>query len=198
MSLFRIDNRKISPIKSTTFEANDMQERKDLQDMLRSQIDVIAPDVLIVAEEFGEWEDSRRRIDLLGVDKEANLVVIELKRTDDGGHMELQALRYAAMISALTFSRLVEVFEDFRTRNGGETDAEQELLTFLGWDDIDEDLFGNRVKIILVAADFSKELCTSVMWLADFGVDIRCIRIAPYLHDEDVLLDIQTVIPLPR
>jgi hypothetical protein len=56
----------------------------------------------VIAEEFSEWEDSRRRIDLLGGDRDGNLVVIELKRTEDGGHMELQAIRYAAMVSALT------------------------------------------------------------------------------------------------
>jgi RecB family endonuclease NucS len=44
----------------------------------------------LVAAEFGDWEDSRRRIDLLAIDKAANLVVIELKRTEDGGHMELE------------------------------------------------------------------------------------------------------------
>ena len=59
--------------------------------------------MLIVSEEFGGWEDSRRRIDLLGLDRQANLVVIELKRSENGGHMELQALRYAAMISKMTF-----------------------------------------------------------------------------------------------
>ena len=57
------------------------------------------PSGMVLAEEFGEWEASRRRIDLLVLDKDANLVVVELKRTDDGGHMELQALRYAAMVS---------------------------------------------------------------------------------------------------
>jgi hypothetical protein len=46
-----------------------------------------------------DWEDSSRSIDLLCIDKQANLVVIELKRTEDGGHMELQAIRYAAMVS---------------------------------------------------------------------------------------------------
>ena len=63
----------------------------------------------MIAEEFGQWEDSRRRIDLLGLDKGANLVVIELKRTEDGGHMELQAIRYAAMVSTLTFDKLITI-----------------------------------------------------------------------------------------
>lgn len=29
----------------------------------------------------------------------ANLVIIELKCTQDGGHMELHAIRYAAMVA---------------------------------------------------------------------------------------------------
>ena len=198
MSLFRIDNGKIVRIESTTFEANEMQERKDLQNMLKSKISVIVPDVLIVAEEFGEWEDSHRRIDLLGLDKEASLVVIELKRTDDGGHMELQALRYAAMISSLTFSRMTQIYEDYLRDDDSERDAQQDLTNFLDWDEVDEDLFAKHIKIVLVSANFSKELCTTVMWLNDSGLDIQCVRIAPYTHNGEVLLDVQTVIPLPE
>jgi len=64
---------------------------------------------MVISEEFDQWGESSRRIDLLCIDKEANLVVVELKRTEDGGHMELQAIRYAAKISAVTFSQLVDV-----------------------------------------------------------------------------------------
>jgi RecB family endonuclease NucS len=67
--------------------------------IFREQVEIVAPDTLVVAEEFGEWEDSRRRIDLLGLDKDANLVVIELKRTEDGGHMAY--LRDVAVLFAL-------------------------------------------------------------------------------------------------
>ncbi len=96
MPIYSIEDKKIIPIERTTFARQGLRERHDLQSLLKSSIEVLSPDTL-VAEEFGEWEDSRRRIDLLGIDKNANLVVIELKRTEDGGHMELQAIRYAAM-----------------------------------------------------------------------------------------------------
>ena len=54
---------------------------------------MICPETEVLTEEFRDWQDSYRRIDLIGLDKEANLVVIELKHSEDGGHMELQALR---------------------------------------------------------------------------------------------------------
>jgi RecB family endonuclease NucS len=97
----------------TTFGAINLQKRRDLQRLLRENVEVISPDTLVISEEFGEWEDSKRRIDLLGLDRDANLVVIELKRTEDGGHMELQAIRYASMVSTMTFDRAIEVLRNF-------------------------------------------------------------------------------------
>jgi len=40
---------------------------------LRAGIDAIVEDVLIVSEEFGALADARRRIDLLGLDREGHL-----------------------------------------------------------------------------------------------------------------------------
>lgn len=170
----------------------------DLQRLLRQRIDVIAPDTLVIAEEFCEWDESKRRIDLLGVDREANLVVIELKRTEDGGHMELQAIRYAAMTSAMTFSKAVEVFANYLKQNDSKDDAATALLQFLNWDDANEDLFGRDVRIVLVSAEFSKEITTSVLWLNEHSLDIRCVRLRPYVLESRVLLDVQQVIPLPE
>ena len=93
MPIFEIGDDAIRPVELTSFGAAGLKERADLQRLLRDQVGVVAPDTLVIAEEFREWTESRRRIDLLAVDKAANLVVIELKRTEDGGHMELQAVR---------------------------------------------------------------------------------------------------------
>lgn len=198
MPIFEIGQNSIEPLKSTSFGIAGLLERSDLQRMLRDKIDVIAQDVLVICEEFGEWTESRRRIDLLGIDKDANLVVIELKRTEDGGHMELQALRYAAMVSTLTAERAVEIFENYLTSRGLDDDPEQTLLDFLEWDEFDEDKFGQDVRIVLVSANFSREMTTAVLWLNEKEVDIRCVRIRPYSHAGRTLIDVQQVIPLPE
>lgn len=198
MAIYEISSDQFRKIEETSFGEAGLRERQDLQRLLRGQPEIISPDTLIISEEFSQWEDSNRRIDLLGIDKEANLVVIELKRTEDGGHMELQALRYAAMVSAMTFERVVEVYTEFLKRTGGTADARSSLLEFLEWDAPDEDRFAQDVRIVLVSAEFSKELTTTVIWLNERGLDIQCIRIKPYKDDGRVLADIQQIIPLPE
>lgn len=198
MAIYEIAANKIHPFEKTSFEAVGLREREDLQRLLRTQIEIVCPDVLVISEGFREWEDSRRELDLLAIDKDANLVVIELKRTGDAGHAELQAIRYAAMVSAMTFSRAVEVYDDYLHRNGAEGDAASTLLDFLNWEEPDEDHFAQDVRIVLVSADFSKELTTSVMWLNERDLDIRCVRMHPYRDGSRVLVDVQQVIPLPE
>ena len=188
----------IRELQSTTFAQQELRERQ-VQDVLKRHPEVVSPGTLIVAEEFRDWEDSRRRIDLLGIDQEANLVVIELKRTEDGGHMELQAVRYAAMISAMSFEDLVSTFGRYLEESGHRPDdARGKLREHLGWGDTDDEVLGQDVKIVLASADFSKELTTTVLWLNDRGVDIRCVRMRPHDNDGQLLLEVQTVIPLPE
>jgi hypothetical protein len=198
MAIYQVTDNEIKTISRTTFSESGLKEREDLQRLLKHQIEIISPDTLVVAEEFGEWDESRRRIDLLGIDKQANIVVIELKRTEDGGHMELQAVRYAAMVSTLTFDRLVDIYADYIKANDLDLDAEASILEFLGWDEKEEDEFAQEVKIVLASAEFSRELTTTVMWLNDYGLSIRCVRMHPYESDGKILLDIQSVIPIPE
>src|SRR5947208_342385 len=141
MALYEITSENLKPVDPTTFDQAGLRERADLQRLLRKKIDVILPDTLVIAEEFGEWDESKRRIDLLGLDKDANLVVIELKRTEDGGHMDLQAIRYAAMVSSMTFERLVGVYEDHLRRLNKTADARGSLLEFLAWDEVEPERF---------------------------------------------------------
>lgn len=198
MPLYEIKEDRIALVPETTFAAVGVRERDGIQRLLREQIEIISPDTLVIAEEFSNWEDSRRRIDLLGLDRGANLVVVELKRTEDGGHMDLQALRYAAMVSTMTFEQIVEAFGSHLDHVGRSDDSRTEILDFLGWDEPDDERFAQDVRIVLAAAEFSREITSSVMWLNERGLDIRCVRLRPHHHGESLFLDVQQVIPLPE
>ena len=112
--------------------------------------------------------------------------------------MELQAIRYSAMVSTMTFGKSIEVYSNYLNKSGQQTDAHESILGFLDWDEPDEDRFAQDVRMVLVSAEFSKELTTAVMWLNDRDLDIRCIRMKPYSDNGRLLVDVQQMIPLPE
>jgi hypothetical protein len=201
--LYDMTSGSLTQVSKTTFAAEAILERRHLQAAVRDRIEVLGDDLLVVAEEFGEFEDTHRRIDLLCVDRSARLVVVELKRTEDGGHMELQALRYAAMVSVMTFDELVSTYARHLEVLGEEDhdpdSARSRLDEWFDHLDEDEPVISREVGIVLASADFSQEVTTTVLWLNEFyGTDIRCVRLSPYRHEGRLLLDVQQVIPLPE
>ncbi|HEY8303960.1 MAG TPA: hypothetical protein VIG42_05150, partial [Solirubrobacteraceae bacterium] len=190
MPLYEIGESGLARHEQASLADLGLRERQDLQRLIRDEVRVLDDDLLIVAEEFGKWEDARRRIDLLAVDKTGCLVVIELKR-DDGAHMDLQALRYAAMVSSMDLGDVVTAYEQHLANTEPDTalDARAELTAFLDTGEEEEPTISTDVRIVLVAAEFGRELMTSVLWLNRFeGMDIRCIQLVPYRLDGRVLL----------
>jgi hypothetical protein len=186
---------ELTPVSPTNFTVQQVKERQDLQRALRSNIQVLGDDLLVVAEEYGEFADSRRRIDLLALDRAGHLVVIEVKRTEDGGHMELQALRYAAMVSTMTFDQLIDTYAEHAGVNGDE--ARSVVLDHVEDEGLAE--LSTQVRIVLVSADFTTEITATVLWLNEqYGLDIQCWRLSPYSFRGELLLDVQQVIPLPE
>ena len=167
MPLYRWNADNLEAVTPTTFEAEWLQEA-NLQRLLRDQPDVLEEGLFIVAEEFGNWQDSYRSIDLLGLDRTGRLVIIELKRTQSGDHSELQAIRYAAMVSIMTLEDVIEAHSGYLARRGINEDARIQVLNQLGVaDEADAEIRTKDPRIILASAGFSKELTTSVLWLND-------------------------------
>ena len=192
---------KLEPLRKTSFEEQGLQETTYLRPLLKNSIgkgDGILDELMIVSEEFSDWSRSNRSVDLLAVDRKANLVVIEAKRTSHGDHAELQSIRYAAMISKITFDKVVEVYQKFMEDNGIDGDAREKLLKFFDWNKVDENLFGKEVKIVIASTGFSDELAISVMWLrSTCNLDIKCMKMELWSHGEDLLIDANIVIPAP-
>jgi len=198
MGLYEIGPDSLVQLKQTSLAAERVRERQDLQRLLRDQIEILDPDLLVIAEEFASWDDSQRRIDILAVDKDANVVVVELKRNTTGGHMELQALRYASMVSAMTWANAVNAFGQYMEKRERKGNAEELLLSFLEWEEPRDEEFAQDVRILLASPDFGKELTTSVLWLNQRDIDIRCIQMQPFTDGDRVLLNVRQILPLPE
>lgn len=198
MPLYKITKDRLESVKETSFAEEKLFERRDLQRLLKADVTVLGDDLMVIAEEFGDWDESSRRIDLLCLDKQARLVVVEVKRTEDGGHMELQAIRYAAMVSSMTLDQAIAAYARNLGGQDAEVNARREILEFLELDTTEEAELTDEVRIILVSADFSTEITTSVIWLNRHGIDITCVRLKPYRMSGEVLVDVAQIIPLPE
>ena len=160
MPLYEVENGVLKQVPQGSFAAEGLRERDDMQQWIRKNPMVLGESLFIVSEEFGQWEDSKRRIDLLAIDEDANLIVVELKRTDDGGHMELQAIRYAAMISAMTFDDVVNAHERYLSKHEPEKkdEARSRIMKFLGEESEGKVEISSTPRIILLSADFFLEI----------------------------------------
>jgi hypothetical protein len=198
MPLYKVTKDRLESVKETSFAEEKLFERRDLQRLLKADVTVLGDDLMVIAEEFGDWDESNRRIDLLCLDKQARLVVVEVKRTEDGGHMDLQAIRYAAMVSSMTLDQAIAAYARSMAGQDAEVNARREILEFLELDTTEEAELMDEVRIILVSADFSTEITTSVIWLNRHGIDLTCVRIKPYRMNGEVLVDVAQIIPLPE
>jgi hypothetical protein len=199
MALYRLTQDKLEQLDRTSFEKEGIRERTDLQRIIRDQPDVLEEGLFIVSEEFSNWEDSSLRIDLLGISVDARLVVIELKRDERGGVMELQAVRYAAMVSNMTLGQIVDAHQVYLQKRGSAEDAKTRIYEHLGaTEHAEPEIYSERPRILLVSGDFSKELTTSVLWLNQSGLDIRCMKLQLYRTGDGLLVETNQVIPLPE
>src|SRR5262249_41310401 len=56
-----------------------------------------------------------------------------------------------------------------------------------------------KQRIILVAREFHSDVVSAVLWLRDYDVDLKCIRLRAFTdNDGDLFLNPEVIIPLPE
>ena len=204
---------RISPVRTKKFSELGFTERKHLQEWLAHQPDALGEELLIIQKEFDGFDDTRERLDLLALDKDGNLVIIENKLDDSGRDVVWQALKYASYCASLTKGQIVEIYQQYLhrylptieageplTQAGQPVDAATRICEFLDAPDLDEVKLnlGNSQRIMLVAANFRKEVTSTALWLLGQGISIQCFKITPYALGEQLLINIDQIIPTPE
>ena len=196
------EQNRITPIAVKTFSELGFTERKHLQEWLAHQPDALGEELLIIQKEFDGFDDTRERLDLLALDKDGNLVIIENKLDDSGRDVVWQAIKYASYCASLTKLQIVEIFQQYlkRYEPNQEQEATQLIADFLDAPDLDEVKLnlGNSQRLMLVAANFRKEVTSTALWLLGQGISVQCFKVTPYVLGTQLLLNIDQIIPTPE
>lgn len=200
--MFRLDvnSNSITAIERTSFTKLSYGERKHLQEWIAGSPECLGEDLLIIQKEFDGFDETRERLDLLALDKDGQLVVIENKLDDSGRDVVWQALKYASYCSALTRTKIVDLYRSYLQSQGVDEDPAALLCEFLEVEDMADAQFnsGSGQRILLIAANFRREVTSTVLWLRNHQIDIRCVRATPYKLQDEVLLNFEQIIPVPE
>jgi hypothetical protein len=192
----RSKNEAVS-IERKTFQVLGFKERQHLQEWICKNTEILGERLLIIQKEFSGFDDTNERLDLLALDEAGDIVIIENKLDDSGRDVTWQALKYVSYCSGLSKTDIKNIFQKYLDLQDGKERAEQIISEFLGVDDFSEAEINNGdQRIILIAASFRKEVTSTVMWLLDHSVKIKCIKVTPYILDEKVLIDTEQIIPV--
>ncbi|KQT96082.1 hypothetical protein ASG60_20595 [Methylobacterium sp. Leaf469] len=195
----RAENR-IRRLEERRFSDLGLRERDHLQEWLAGLPDALGEELLIIQKEFDGFADTRERLDLLALDKDGQLVVIENKLDDSGRDVTWQALKYAAYCSSLTKAQIVDIYQSYLDRYEKGAKAVERICEFLGAEDLQEVQLnaGNGQRLMLVAANFRKEVTAAVLWLLSHNIRAQCFRVVPYSHGDELFLDLQQIVPTPE
>lgn len=182
------------PINESNFSELGVWERTHMEEWILKHPEILNEELLPITTEYDRFDKTRKRLDILAVDKNGKLVVIELKRDVADKFVDLQAIHYAAYCSTLTLKQIAEIRSEFKEKPKEE--MESKILNFITNPDFID--FDNQPRIILVANDFNEETLASVLWLRDIGVDITCVKLEAYRLDKKIVITPDVIIPLPE
>lgn len=211
--LFSVDEEEETPrrLKDQEFAELEILERSDFQEWAIEEPELLGEDLLIIAAEYSNFEQTRDRLDILALDPNGKLVVVELKRDEADKTTDLQAIKYASYCATLTSEEIQKDYRQFWNERRGEDLNPEEVgqrfadfldesveegvpLTDEGWADFELD---DRPRILLVAGEFGIEVTAPVMWLIEeYDLDITCVVVQAYEHNGEFLLSNQQVIPV--
>lgn len=200
MYIINKDDNRINRVKEGKFSELGFRERDHLQEWLAYNPEALGEELLIIQKEFDGFDETRERLDILALDKNGNLVIVENKLDDTGRDVVWQALKYASYCASLTKSQIVEIYQQYLNKYSSGADASSSICDFLEVPDLDEIKInsGNNQRIFFVAANYRKEVTTTVLWLIGQGIDIKCLKVTPFILGNDYLLNIEQIIPTPE
>lgn len=193
------DDQELKSLTHTTLSEHGFKE-EDLRNwILDTPESILGEDILIIGREV-QVKNIGDAIDLLGIDRDGNVVVIELKQGSLSGNVDFQSLKYSAYTSYWDWGQLADQFDKFCESQWGKhlydenVEFNQKIESFCndGYE-----LNGDQ-RILLIGESIRERLDLVVRWLSERDIGISVLEVQLLEENDQLYVDTEQVLPVPQ
>jgi hypothetical protein len=167
---------KITDKGFVVLDRGSVEREKKLHDWLEEDISLISDDLLVIGREV--QTDFNKSIDLLCLNRDGDVVIIELKRDRAPRDVLAQILEYASWVDDLPSDKILEVANEYLQKKG--TDLEEAFQEKFG-DELPESLNSSH-KMLIVASELDAQTERVLNYLSKRDIDINAVTFS-YFRD---------------
>ena len=152
--------------------ASRLDNESKLEDFLEQDPNLLGADILIIGRQvttgFG------KKIDLLGINADGQLVVIELKRDRTPRDVVAQLLDYGSWVRSLSYEEITEIYENYAGSGSDSIQFEEAFSAKFGASP--PEALNEGHQLIVVASELDPSTERIITYLAhDYGVPINAV-----------------------
>jgi hypothetical protein len=160
LGLWRID----ASLKKIELGGFDLEER--LEEILNADISMVSPNWMVIGRQVRTTSD--KYVDLLCIDRDGNLVVVELKRKSMEREIIAQVLDYGSWANTLKQEDIIRIFDAYRKKyfpSQTSLSVDKAFCTYFSVKEMPEELNESH-ELVIVGAEFSAPTERIVNYLA--------------------------------
>ncbi len=166
--IWRINSNKPEEIKEVTLDYE-----KNLEEIIYNDIRILNSQWLLIGRQI--ITDYNKYIDLLAIDKNGNLIIIELKRDKTPREVVAQALDYASWVKSIGSEKVATIYKDFDEKYLKRGKSFSQVFQDAFNIELDESIVNQGHQIVIVASSFDESTERIVKYLSDSEIPINVI-----------------------
>ena len=165
--------------KVTEYNHSPVSEETELEDYIESNPEIIEKDMMILKRQ--QPTDGGKFVDLLGLDKDGNVVVIEIKKeSNEARKVITQTIEYGIWAEDLRYSELNAIARE-NNKLGNFPNLEKMFQERI--DEFQIDDFNADTKLYIVHEKIQDDIKKIAQWLHSKGINIYCVELN--FHKQD-------------
>jgi len=159
-----IDGKVVEYVKKIT------SKEKDIEDYLEKHIEILDKDIFIIGRQVPTA--TKTRIDLMGLDRDGNVVIIEIKKGVSEREVVSQILEYGVWAESIQYEDLNRIAKDKHLKDFQDLYKKYESDFKLV-----PDPFNRKQRLYIVAEKIDKKIEDVTRYLKIRGMDIKCVEL---------------------